>query len=246
MRNKKSFITSPKQQLEFCPTDLISVVIYEQFTNNRLKSHGSPFIKVHGKPLLDKQVEAIQATFKNFEIVFCCGGSNTLKVLEHIKSKFANVNIRIVENQNFTTTNCCESLRVALNNINNSKILICPEDLLLTHNHLKLLKLNTSCLMMQDLNQDNNFDISVIQHNNTLENLVIGIKNSYWSEVLFINGNKEASDLHSIVSHPDFKNKLVFEAVNQLNKKHTIEIILTNKPILKLNNNKTLKRISLE
>jgi CTP:phosphocholine cytidylyltransferase-like protein len=241
MRNKKDFITTPKA-ITNSFDELLTVVIFERPSNAKLKTVLFPFIKINGKPLLEKQIEAIESSIKTFEVIFCCGPSSN-KIHEYAK-KYKHINLRIVENQLFNDTNCCESIRLAINNTLNNKILILPEDILLSRSILNE-TIGNSCVYVHDHNGDNNFEIGAICNDDQLESLTIGIKQNYWTELLFLNDDKTLKDFKNIINDDFFKNKLFFEAVNILNQKNQL-VVKKVKQCYKLNNAKTLKRINFE
>jgi CTP:phosphocholine cytidylyltransferase-like protein len=182
------------------------------------------------------------SSIKSFEIIFCCSRVSN-KIFDHTK-KYKNINFRIIENQLFQDSNCCESIRIATNNTFNEKFLILSEDILLSKNILDGTH-GSSKIFIHDQNPDNNFEISAICDKENLENLTIGIKQNYWAESLFLNEEKTAKDFRSILNEEDSKNKLFFEIVNSLNKKHQLKTTKI-KQCYKLNNSKTLKRIDFE
>lgn len=248
MRNKKYFITSPKpvqqDQQKIISNELITVVLLSENHGHRMKSYGPiSLIKLGNKTLLEKQIETIKSTFANFEIIIC-SGFETAKTVGFIKSKFSELNIRIVENQMHYNSNCCESVRLSLNNTMNNRVLICSGGVLITPGHLTAIDYNNNCILMQNESQDSNFEIGVIENNNLLENFSIGVKNKYWSEIFYLNGEKNISYFLSIVSDPDYKNRFIFEALNEFNKKFQLKTIRTQKPPVKIDNIKTLKRIT--
>lgn len=246
MRNKKGFITSPKpaqQENSSITKELITIVLLGENHGHRMKSYGPiSLIKLGTKTLLEKQIETIISTFDNFEIIVC-SGFETYKTISFIKSKFSDINIRIVENQMHYNSNCCESARLCMNNTMNGKILVCGGGVLINRNHLNSIDYNKSCILMQNESADSNFEIGVIENNNFLENFSLGIKNKYWSEIFYLNGQKEINHFISIISDPDYKNKFLFEALNEFNKKFQLKTIRTQKPPIKIDNIKTLKRI---
>ena len=247
MRNKKSFITSPKldrQEQSKIPKELVTVVLLSENHGHRMKSYGPiSLIKLGGKTLLEKQIDSISSTFENFEIIIC-SGFETEKTVEFVKSKFKNLNIRIVENQMHYNSNCCESARLCLNNTMNDRVLFCSGGVLINQSHLNAIDFGKNCALMQNESPDSNFEIGVIENDNLLENFSIGIKNKYWSEIFYLNGSKEISYFLSIVSDPDYKNRFLFEALNEFNKKIKLQIIKSNKSLLKIDNIRTLKRIA--
>jgi hypothetical protein len=246
MRNKKPFITSPKldkQEQSKIPKELVTVVLLGENHGHRMKSYGPiSLIKLGGKTLLEKQIDTISSIFDNFEIIIC-SGFETEKTVDFVKSKFKNLNIRVVENQLHYNSNCCESARLCINNTMNDRILFCNGSVLINPSHLSSIDFEKNWTLIQNESHDSNFEIGVIENNNILENFSIGVKNKYWSEIFYLNGQKEISYFLSIISDPDYKNRFLFEALNEFNKKIKLQIIKSNKSLLKIDNIKTLKRI---
>ena len=241
MRNKDNCIASPKQP-HGNENDLITFIIFEKPSNIRLKSIHFPFIRVHGKSLLEKQIDVIRSVFKNFEIIFVCGKSY-LKIFDHLK-QHQNSELRLIENQNFDTSNCCESIRIGLTNTFNNKVIIMPEDIIFSNSFFKYMDNQHSSIFVHQNNFDNNFDIGAIYNDDKLENLTIGIKENYWSEILFLHNEKVLSQFKEILFSQNFKNKMFFESINYLNYIYSIKVI--NIPqCIKINNVKILKRINI-
>lgn len=134
---------------------------------------------------------------------------------------------------------------MALNNTFNNKLLIIPEDILLSSSLLKSVDLFSNSILVHDHNNDNNFDIGAIKNDIKLESLTIGIKQNYWTEILFLSSDKIIKEFREILFLDNFKSKLFFESINYLNQKHEIKTI-TIQQCVKLNNAKTLKRINAE
>ena len=246
MRDKKNYITSPKHSLNktIKTKDLISIILLSENHGYRMKSYGPiSLIKIGHSTLLEKQIESIKSCFDNFEIILC-SGFGTLKTVNFIKNKFSDLNIRIVENQIHYNSNCCESARLCLNNTNNNKVLFCSGGILLTEFNLNLIDLDANCILMQKDCYNDNFEIGVIENNGKLENFALGIKNKFWSEIFYLNGHKDINLFSSIISNTEYKNKFMFEAINEMNKKTYIKTLHTNKPLTKIDNIKTLKRIN--
>ena len=96
-----------------------------------MQSYGAiPLIPFRRKRLIDLQINSIKNVFNNFEVIICVG-YDADKVCKYIKSKYQNLNIRIVENQLYDNSNSCEGVRLCLNNINNNKVIILDGSLLL-------------------------------------------------------------------------------------------------------------------
>ena len=127
----------------------------------------------------------------------------------------------------------------------NNKIVFCGGGVLLTPGHLDMIDLNKSMLIYQEQQNDANFEVGVVFNKNKLEGLSVGVKNQYWTELLYLSNKKQIKALYAILSNPEYKNRFIFEAVNELASKN--EILVKNnykKPIIKVNNIKTLKRIT--
>ena len=246
MRTNDRFITSPRVDKNSGPkTEFGSVILFSENHGYRMKSYGPiPLVKIKGRSLLERQVEAIKSTFHNFEIIVC-SGFETERTVNFIKENFSDINIRVVENQVHYNSNCCESARLCINNTMNNKIVFCGGGVLLTPGHLDMIDLNKSMLIYQEQQNDANFEVGVVFNKNKLEGLSVGVKNQYWTELLYLSNKKQIKALYAILSNPEYKNRFIFEAVNELASKN--EILVKNnykKPIIKVNNIKTLKRIT--
>ena len=172
------------------------MVLFSENHGYRMKSYGPvPLIKIDGKSLIETQINAIKSTFSNFEIILC-SGFETERTVNFIKEKFNNINIRVVENQVHYNSNCCESARLCINNTMNNKILFCGGGVLLTPTCLNLIDLNTSMVVYQNQNDDSNFEVGVVHHENRLEGMSIGVKNQYWIELLYLSDQKTNSFPH--------------------------------------------------
>ena len=172
MRNHNRYITTPKNKRDTSSKaveDFITIVLFSENHGYRMKSYGPvSLIKIGGKTILETQIEAIKASFYNFEIIVC-SGFETQKTVNFIKEKFPEVNIRVVENQVHFNTNCCESARLCLNNTSNDKILFCSGFNLLRPFHLKGLNLDFCSVITQENNSDGAFEINAISNNGSLE-----------------------------------------------------------------------------
>ncbi len=245
MKNKSKYIISPKGTNSDKKTEFVSVVLFSENHGYRMKSYGPiPLIEIGDKSLLEKQVDAIQATFPSFEIILC-SGFETVKTVNFIKEKFQGVNIRVVENQVHYNSNCCESARLCLNNTSNHRILFCGGGVLLQPEHLDLIDLKTSSIVYQKQQNDSNFEVGVIQNESYLEGLSIGVKDLYWTELLYLSNKNIIKTLYSILSNPEYKNRFIFEAINELSLKNKILTKYNTKNLMiKIDKIKTLKRIT--
>lgn len=225
----------------------VTFILLAENYGYRMKSYGPiSLIKIADKTLLEYQVEAISSVFINYEIILC-SGFETSKVYHFIQSNFpASTPIRIVENQVYYHSNCCEGLRLCMNNTNNDKIVICGGGVILTTDYLKTLDMKRSSILYQPGNKTSNFEVGVISNSDSrLEGLTLAIKEDIWTELLYINGESAIKSFYNVVSKPELKNKFLFEAINLWRGRKYIKTYNNvNSPIIKIDNIKTLKRIN--
>jgi choline kinase len=242
----RKFIVSPKQNRTEKRSELISVMLLSENHGYRMKSYGPiSLVKVGGKTLLEHQIEAISSAFINFEVVVCAG-FETSKIYSYIKSNWGpSVKIRIVENQMYYHSNCCESIRLCMNNIMTEKVIICGGGVLLTPEYLKSLNLGKPSILFQDKEKENNFEVGVIDSRGKLETLSLAVKDRSWTEMLYLNSSRLINSFYGVVSKPEYKTKFFFEAINGwVNKKHLHVNQNNGAPIVKVNNIKSLKKVN--
>ena len=103
----KKFITSVKggdKKPGF--SGLASIVLLCDKAGKRMKSYGpTPLVEIAGRKLIDLQIESIRAVFRDFEIIIACGFESE-KIIRYVRKHYANINIRIVENQVYHHSNC--------------------------------------------------------------------------------------------------------------------------------------------
>ena len=245
MRRRSRYITSAVNKDKKDGADaFISIVLFSENHGYRMKSYGPiSLMKIEGKALIRRQVEAIKATFKNFEIVLC-SGFETYKTVDFVKTNFADVNIRVVENQIHFNSNCCESARLCLHNINNDRVLMCNGALLITPDILSQINYSESTLIYQPEDEFKNFNVGVVDNRDMLQYLSVGVKEKMWNEILYMGNRKVINSLYSTVSNPEYKNRFLFEALNVILKdNHFVTKANEGANIQKIENIKTLKRM---
>jgi len=245
MKHNKKYITSPKNEANTRKVDLVSVILLSENHGYRMKSYGPiSLIKIGEKSLLERQIEAVQAVFLNFEIILC-SGFETEKTVNFIKDRYSDVNIRVVENQVHYNSNCCESTRLCISNTANNKIFLCGGSVLIDPSHLEMINLDQSAIMTQSEDANSSFEVGVVaDQKDRLEHLSLGVKLNYWTELVYLADEQIIRAIYSIVSNPEYKNRFVFEAINELATKHYIRVINNSQtPLRKIDNLKTLKRM---
>ena len=251
MKKFNRFITIAKSQTgeKALRGEKITVILLAENYGYRMKSYGPlSLINIDGKTLLEYQIEAIQSVFIDYEIILC-SGFETNKIYHFIHSNIPNnQNIRIVENQVYYHSNCCEGLRLCMNNTTNNKILVCGGGVVITSEFLKNINLRKSSILVQESSKKNNtFDVGVISNDSRLEGMSLAIKDSVWTELLYLSGEPLIKSFYNIVSKPELKNKFLFEAINLWRGRKQL-LVSKNQfaPIFKIDNIKTFKRISDE
>lgn len=244
MISKNKFITSAKavkQNSQQNTKSLISVILLCDSPGYRMKSYGpASLISFNDKRLIDIQIEAIQKNFPIYEIIISVG-FEAERIYKYIRQKYRHINIRTVENQIFSTSNSSESMRIALNNTNNDKILICDGSLHFTADVLSQIPQNISSVLTQ--NKNDNLEIGVnINEQNYAEYFSFGASSS-WSEICFLHNYDYIESLRKILLSYD-KNKFAFEALNDLiTTKHNLINIDNQYNIYKINNLKTYNKL---
>lgn len=224
----------------------ITIILLAENYGYRMKSYGPiSLVEIDGKTLLQHQLEAISSVFVDFEVIICCG-FETNKVYHYIQSNFPrNYNIRLVENQVYYHSNCCEGLRLCMNNTMNTRLLVCGGGVIITREYLKSINLRKSSILTQRGQKNNTFDVGIIRNDMRLETMSLAIKNNIWTELLYLNGEQLIKSFYNIVSKPELKNKFLFEAINSWKGRRQLHIVENiSDPILKIDNIKTFKRIT--
>lgn len=218
---------------------IMTVILLCDSPGYRMKSYGPlSLISIGSKRLIDIQISAIKEAFKQFELVLCLGFDSE-KVCRYIKSKYPKLNIRVVENQLYNSSNSCEGLRLSLNNICNDRVVICDGNLLFNSKSLLLLDTNRCCALIES-NPYHTMEIGLnSDHHNDIQHFSFGAKN-IWSEILFLTGKEAIENLRRILVLYDSKTRFVFEAINELmSLNQNIKSINNKHQIIKINNIKT-------
>ena len=130
-KRKATTRTTVIKQSDKPSDELITFVLIADSPIYRMKSYGpASLMPINNYKLIDYQINSIKKSCKNYEIILCLG-YETNKVFRYVKNNHKNSNVRIIENQNYTNTNSCESLRLSLNNTLNDKIFIIDGSIIL-------------------------------------------------------------------------------------------------------------------
>lgn len=246
MKKKNNFIISPRTSAGSHKDALVTCVLLAENCGYRMKSYGPlSMIDIKGKTLLKRQIEAIKSCFFNYEIIISVGFESK-KISNYIREKFPSDNIRIVENQIYLNSNCCESIRLCLNNTMNNRVLVIPGNLYFNPRHLSSLTYDKNFLLSQRSNVDQSFELSIIQNERkNVQTICFGLKDMFWSEIFFLKNQTSVSNFYTIIDSIDYKNKFAFEALNDFSKNNKLEILSNSmEEIVKIHNIKTLKKVT--
>lgn len=224
----------------------VTFILLSENYGYRMKSYGPlSLIDIGKKTLLEHQIGAIASSFIDFEIILC-SGFETQKVYHYVQSNFpSNIPIRIVENQVYYHSNCCEGLRLCMNNTRNNRIIVCGGGVLLTVPYLKSLNMKRSSILYQESDKESTFDVGVISDGDRLENLSPAVKDRVWTDLLYLNGDPIIRSFYNTISKPELKTKFLFEAINDWRGKKQIHLIENrDEKIIKVDNIKTYKRVT--
>ena len=240
---KQKYITSVTKKETVDKDEFISIVLLCDTPGYRMKSYGAiPLIPLQRHKLIDIQINVIDRIFPQYEIIICVG-YDADKVCKYVKNRYRNCNIRIVENQIYETSNSCEGVRLCLNNITNDKVLIFDGSLIIHPDTFSEINTNKSYIVTES-DFFENLEIGVnIGENGAIEHFGFGAHNP-WSEIIYLNNEGVIDCLRKIISNENFKQKFLFEGLNELIKtKHKIEVINNKHPIKKINNIKTYHKL---
>lgn len=228
---------------EVISSELISIIILCDLPGYRMKSYGpTSLININNKLLIDIQIDCIKKSFSNYEIILCTGFDSD-KICKHVRSKYKNLNIRIVENQLFGSCNSCEGARLSINNTLNDKLLIIDGSLLINKKTLSCINTESNCTLIEK-HPSENFEIGInINGSNAAQHFSFGAYKT-WSEIVFLHGIESIDLLRRFLNHQDSKKKFLFEGLNELIKnKHNILCTENKYPIYKISNIKTYHNI---
>ena len=224
--------------------DKVTIALMSAKPGYRMKSYGpTSLLSIGSHCLLDIQIEAIKAVHKNYEIIVCCV-FGAERVSKYVKSKYKNDNVRIVENQLFETTNCCETLRLCLNNVASDSLLVCNGELVLYPELVDIQQETPYILSHERGRKKSTLEIgSVCDEHNLVTNMSFGLPD-LWSEIFYLHSRETIESLRKIVSLESYKNRLIFEALNEFNRtKYNFHQVITKDRVVKIDNMKTYHRV---
>jgi len=245
MRNVTEFITSPKKvKIKSDFTKEYTALLFTESHGYRMKNYGAvQLTKFSDGLLIDHQIKALKSKFKNLKIILSCGFESS-KIWKHLKEKHNKLDIQLVENQLYRTTNSCESIRLALMNTDCKNVFICSSSMFFEKKHLDQLSFSDTSIFCQNL-PNNKADIKVYKNNNSCDKLDFGVGDLCWTEMLYLDGEKNVNDFYSIIDCEEYKSKFLFEAINKFTSKSRVNVYENKyKQIIKLDSAIKLKELS--
>lgn len=175
-----------------------------------MKSFGPhPLFKLENSTLLDIQIDIINKTFVNCEIILVTG-----YLADKVIKKRPD-NVRIIENQLYETTNECEQMRLAINNTNNENIIFISGNMLFNEKTLSVIDRNKSCLVYETSNQISREEIGLSVTNNIVTSMSYAIDENKWCNIAYFN-NKILEKIKYLTSEKRNRKMFMFEIIDSI------------------------------
>lgn len=178
--------------------------------SSRMKSYEPrSLIKLKDGLLIEHQAKALRTKYEGDIILV--SGFKTNKVIK----KTRNLNIKVVENQQYQENNSFESLRLGLEKTNANAVFICHGDLYFDVDVLDNIH-DESFIVKDTYGQIPAREVGFIEHDGYVASLSYGLPNR-WGQMLYVTGN-ELKLLREICmfARKNFERKLLFEGINHL------------------------------
>lgn len=239
------YITSTKKPKNIRGAGLITVVIVYHSFVSRMKSFGNvAMIPINSKErLIDKHINVISKVLNNYEIIISAG-YEAQKIQQYIHKRYKHFNIRCVENTQYEYSSPCESIRLAINNTNNDKIIIINGGIVFTPDLIVDMLHNNASTVVSNSEKNKTLDIgaNTSQDSKLLEHISYGACSGRWCEVLYLNHEGLINEARKFLSQKEFKNKIFYELVNSMiQKKININCTNTSSSVMKINGSEIKK-----
>ncbi len=186
----------------------LDIVILASDMGYRMKSYGPKcLLKTHNnETIISRQINLLQQEFTDCNITIVVGFEAD-KIIKHVDK-----GIKIIENQLYEYTNSVENIRLVLNNIRTSNLLIIDGDLIFNPQTLKIVTKNSSSVIMDSNKMFDGDKEGATIVDNQITNFSYGL-DSKWARIVFLTG-KELATLSTECFNRE-KNKLyLFEILN--------------------------------
>lgn len=244
--NKTKYITSTKPN-KIKETDLITVIlVYHSFVK-RMKAFGNvAMIPIsQNEKLIDRHIRQIKRQIKNYEIIISLG-YDANKVQNYIYKRYRKENVRCIENTRYEVSGVCESLRLAINNTHNDKILIINGNIVYEEKILDKIISSQSitALSGKQFNQTLDIGANIDEDTGSIAQVSYGPINNRWSEIIYLNKAALINEAKKFLAQKDFQNKIMYELMNSMIKRNiNIKYVDVTENITKITNTQNDKRL---
>ena len=198
-------ISTPKKQK-------YTIIIPSAGQGQRMKSYGpKSLIKINGKTILEHQLERIQSTFIQHEIILVTG-FEAERFARHTKGK----KIKVIHNKHYEDTNVVHSIGLGLIAAKTKNVLVLYGDLVFNKEAITLPLWKESLISIDPSNYMKKDEVGCIVQQNLLVNMMYGLPNK-WGQMMFLTGN-ELNLFKSIVTTQNCSRWFGFEMINEIMK----------------------------
>ncbi len=202
------YITKIKKKDKKSP--VVSFAILAAGAGSKIKSYEPrSLIKVKGKNLLDHQIETLEKSLPEAEVITVVG-CHAQRVIKRVRGK-----CRVVENQIHEKSNSSESMRLAFNNTTSNKFMFCHGDILFNHESL-MVDYGKSFVIVDTSGMIKDTEVGVTMNDEKLSIMSYGLPIK-WGQIAYFTG-KEHRILKSVLQKFEGKdkNRLSFEIINEV------------------------------
>ena len=189
----------------------IQFIILAAGVGSRTKSYEPRcLLKYKNKIIIENQIETIQNKFNKAEISVVCG-FDTPKIIKRINKR-----ARIIENQNYETSNSGESLRLGVNNTFLDNIIFMHGDLVISEELFDNIDLNKSCILIDTSNKFDEKEVGVTSVDKIATVLSYSLPTK-WCQIAYL-AERETNILRKLFLRSDinYKFMLTFEIINKI------------------------------
>lgn len=198
----------------------MNIILLGDKFQKRMKSKGCPaLLDYNKKPLFDYQYNTIRSVFSDDKIIYVYG-FEAKKFENYTKENYHKyTNLDIVYNRNYESYNTASSLHAAKNFLNTDCLIIFG-DIVIKKNIFN--NFDKSCGSQAFLSFHNNYKLGCNISNNCLSNIDYDLDN-YIYNIYYIQ-NQHIRYLHDMVIDENNFNCFIFELINKLIDKYTLNI----------------------
>lgn len=204
MKNKFNRFSTPIRAAD--RVEHLSVIILSDEPAKGMKQFGpKSLLSINNDSVLNHQLSIIHGTIPDAEIVIGIGFE------AHKIINLKNNSFRIIENVNFETTTCIETIRLCLNNITRDRVLFVSGDCIF--NSKDLLEIIKSTCIVTNTNATAN-NIGVIKQDGIVTNFSYGLDEK-WLQILNL-GPAELPDFKKYVNNSKNNKNLFHHAIEHI------------------------------